>query len=68
MALNTLYIVLGVAGILQPTASAILHNGTTVVLTAANTRNLVDPHRRSKGLHPGAEGPARSLPTADGEE
>ncbi len=68
VALNTLYIVLGVAGILQPTASAILHNGTTVVLTAANTRNLVDPHRRSKGLHPGAEGPARSLPTADGEE
>lgn len=65
--LNTLYIVLGVAGILQPTMSAILHNGTTVVLTAANTRNLVDPHHLPRRVRLG-EAPQRSLPAAeDGE-
>jgi cation transport ATPase len=48
--LNTLYIALGIAGILQPTASALLHNGTTVVLTVANTRNLIDSHRTPKQL------------------
>lgn len=71
--LNTFYIVLGVAGVLQPTMSAILHNGTTVALTAANTRNLVDVDHMPKCLQPAsADEPADpakqkgSLPCASG--
>ena len=39
---NTGLIVLGVAGILQPTTSALLHNASTTVITVANMTPLLD--------------------------
>lgn len=38
---NTMLLVLGVLGVLQPSTSALLHNGSTALLTAANMRRLL---------------------------
>ena len=39
---NTGLIVLGVAGVLQPTVSALLHNTSTLVITLKSMQNLLD--------------------------
>ncbi len=39
---NSALIVLGLVGVLQPATAALLHNASTVALTAANTRPLLD--------------------------
>lgn len=41
---NTALIALGIASILPPTTAALLHNVSTVGVTAANTRALLRPH------------------------
>lgn len=39
---NTLLIILGIAGVLSPDLAATLHNASTVALSAANTRPLLE--------------------------
>ncbi len=39
---NSALIVLGLVGVLQPATAALLHNASTVALTAGNTRPLLD--------------------------
>lgn len=41
VAFNTALLACGVAGMLQPTASALLHNGSTAITTACNMRRLL---------------------------
>ena len=38
---NTLLILLGVGGVLQPTTSALLHNSSTLLIALKNMRNLL---------------------------
>lgn len=38
---NTLLILMGVGGVLQPTTSALLHNGSTLMIALNNMRNLL---------------------------
>lgn len=45
MSLNSALIALGIVGVLQPTASALLHNGSTVAIGLANTRPLLKEAR-----------------------
>ncbi len=39
---NSALIILGLVGVMQPATAALLHNASTVALTAANTRSLLD--------------------------
>ncbi len=39
---NSALIILGLIGFMQPATAALLHNASTVALTAANTRSLLD--------------------------
>lgn len=52
MAVNSGLIVLGVSGVISLTMAAYLHNATTVVLSAANTRPLLRDHRREPLVAP----------------
>ena len=52
MAVNSGLIVLGVSGVISLTMAAYLHNATTVVLSAANTRPLLRDHRRESLVAP----------------
>ena len=46
---NTALLAGGVAGVLQPTASALLHNTSTMLVTACNMRTLLPEAK--KGEH-----------------
>ncbi len=39
---NSLLMALGIAGVLTPQASSVLHNGSTLALAASHTRTYLD--------------------------